>query len=1112
MVVENPDVLPYSYTNALVNVVLSFDSNAIKQFYEGLQEGELNKNIPGLFALDVNNYLLDFNVVIGQYDEEEGGFQYDITLAELPSASGDYFQARLFEHYQLTKKGSLDLRGHADAPTIAGDPDSLPTLYICWGYGRDAKTWSIVHKAFINSIDYKFPTTGDKILKVQLKDSLSFMFDALANNRSLFQVSEIYDTDVPIATNISNVISKFLCASVYKSFVVVDLGQDFNDYLAAEENRILDNQFIFGEAPSENITPANINEAANILKGSKEIVEKDLQTLNDKKTELEGQKESALNSGGNDTTSEDIAEINAELEQTNKYIVQKTDEKNAIDFQITSVTQGQNFAEKHTIELVRTDEDTPKDGGPSKPTLTIQVDQPTGQEPVDLDKFMKHRLKIHRYKMLFNRKPFAGWLTFQRTSNKGDSVGSQPQTTKSSPAPFVMSPGGDMTLNQNYAAEWDSPLQDRFNAMSWEESYSSPYRVYIPTGQGANTSSGWHISNLTEEGLGDSGEKGIGKADGLIVDESQSGDPSVSIVFTGGNMSSILKSAADAEIDLLGPAHNEYDRFIRNTYQVKQNITNTGSDGGTDYSSDLTADGNAAVRSGFYQLQTQTYYDTEIDIVDVPGGTRGEKTIVKKQRKVLVANQSAQDNFYAARAEAQVQAMKNSFKEKEDAVYVLKMRKPAGLSLREFFLGTNLVGGSPTTNGIRQRINGVLTDSAGTKNSDSKKDKLDLIQCNIDGEFITSKKILDSGLDSFVYFGVVDKFDRYANTKGEDARYLPGTPFRRVYSLACTSESIEKRENGVVDLTPLSKDLVFTYGRAAINPPSRSTTQYKIKQEPIIVDMDYQLYGWYFLSLFAKPSTHKTSVSFLEEAQVRPYTILARIVKSGGQSSFKDFFLKWLVPEGQAARDALEKRVNEFWTAIVSKDTAALDVANYNSEENAKVVKELEKDVSELAKNIIKLEGINEAERKAALDVVFNLSLGHVNQRQYSTYKGEEELAYTSEEVTFTPNYDIDNQISSDNDVTIDSLLARQAEQHSLISSNMHHLFITVPGIPEINTMSEFFGQNPRVVLAQVFNHRTGTTHWLSGEHRLIGIEHRINPRLGYTSRLHLISYSDMRK
>ena len=85
------------------------------------------------------------------------------------------------------------------------------------------------------------------------------------------------------------------------------------------------------------------------------------------------------------------------------------------------------------------------------------------------------------------------------------------------------------------------------------------------------------------------------------------------------------------------------------------------------------------------------------------------------------------------------------------------------------------------------------------------------------------------------------------------------------------------------------------------------------------------------------------------------------------------------------------------------------------------------------------------------------------------------------------------------------------AKRYASMSTMLHSITITVPGIPELDTLGELgFGQAPRDYKIQIYEHRDGFPHFLSGFYRLYGISHRIDVQGGYVTRLHLVNNSHL--
>ena len=215
-----PKALPHGKNDALPNVVMSFDVDKIKQFHDGLLVGTMNTDIEGLFPLVPKSHLLEFEMQMGEHgDSTRSGFEYNLVLSEV----NDEFQVRLLEHFAHTKKFG---GGLSTSHPEHGGIEKLASLYMAWGWGRDAKTWSSVHRGLINNINYEFNAFNDKILRIQMFDDISFFLDLPAAAESRLEVEDKYYGDQTIAWNISNIISKFLAGVFYDSFVIVDLDEN----------------------------------------------------------------------------------------------------------------------------------------------------------------------------------------------------------------------------------------------------------------------------------------------------------------------------------------------------------------------------------------------------------------------------------------------------------------------------------------------------------------------------------------------------------------------------------------------------------------------------------------------------------------------------------------------------------------------------------------------------------------------------------------------------------------------------------------------------------------------------------------------------------------------
>tara|TARA_R110000851_G_scaffold121883_3_gene250917 strand:+ start:1044 stop:4151 length:3108 start_codon:yes stop_codon:yes gene_type:complete len=1022
----NEITAPYKNNSALVNLMVTFSRTAAEDFYDGLKNGELRTHIPDIFELTPNNSLLRFEAKIGAYsDSVQSGFHYDLVLGNLPSSEGgDSFESRIFTHQLVTRKMNLNNDAGRD---VVG----MPTLYMCWGYGKTAETWSSVHQAFITDVEYDFTPKGDKVLKLHLKDSLTFELDALALRKSTSQVGVEVDFTKSIHWNLSNLISKFLSNSFSKSFVVVDLGQEMDTYLNKWEEGLKEQSFtaLLDESDLDN----NKYLSSSELDAAREKLADKNNELSEKiaAAETEINRLQKIKEGSTDDAL--INKSQVEIEKQERIINQARQQ-----IAENEKTRGKLNQEQHAGTHLNSSIQSGGVGIEGYPSPGIELEKKehsSGEEPINLIN-LSHEEKIERWQRIARNMLPNSNLMLERKMEPGDAIKEGANT----PPAFIYENDGKPVLNPEYsqsAAETQTPeVEETLTAANFAE---EPWTVYH---DGSNSPINWYwfIAGI-----------------GTII-----GDPDYTtnepINFKSKHAAYILAKASDTEIAKGfsdGPASNEYFRFLIARDKLKDQ-------GNTD------------------RQKARDEY--------------------KQEYNRQLAQQQVRER--AAKRDAVVA---------DKATYYLKLLKPQGTSLREYIFGKKGATGSKGYKGLLGDLQTMFTVSKGSPDKGPQGNLFDFIVTEINKESILDKEIIESGLDVLCYFGHVKGYGEIVQAKSEDEKkmdyYHEGTSFRKVYSLACTSSKIVTEEEGEVALEPESKDLVFTFGRKGVDIEFATGALTTIIQDPVIIDLKYNLYNEYYLSLMSTPLVGGSTAINQEKKVLSPYALLAKLGAhfGGDKGEIIEFILKWT---NQTDDPEVKKLYEIFLAEVINSDGEVL-----LTEANSVQIAQLNKDVDTLHVTISRADpsSPNAMAAREALALIYGLgrqSNDLKNKRWFGSSDNNHEFSTSDaeDELVFIPTYDEELYIDNDpeGEDAENALLRLHASQYAFVSTKSHSVIITVPGIPELSTITELFGPDGRKILLQIFNHRIGTHHWLSGKYNLWGMEHHISATKGYTTKLRL--------
>ena len=464
-----------------------------------------------------------------------------------------------------------------------------------------------------------------------------------------------------------------------------------------------------------------------------------------------------------------------------------------------------------------------------------------------------------------------------------------------------------------------------------------------------------------------------------------------------------------------------------------------------------------------------------------------------------------------AQQQARERAAKRDAVVADKVTYYLKLLKPQGTSLREYIFGKKGATGSKGYKGLLGDLQTMFTVSKGSPDKGPQGNLFDFIVTEINKESILDEEIIKSGLDVLCYFGHVKGYGEIVQAKSEDEKkmdyYHEGTSFRKVYSLACTSSKIVTEEEGEVALEPESKDLVFTFGRKGVDIEFATGALTTIIQDPVIIDLKYNLYNEYYLSLMSTPLVGGSTAINQEKKVLSPYALLAKLGAhfGGAQGEIIEFILKWT---NQTDDPEVRKLYEIFLAEVINSDGEVL-----LTEANSVQIAQLNKDVDTLHVTISRADpsSPNAMAAREALALIYGLgrqSNDLKNKRWFGSSDNSHKFSAgaAEDELVFIPTYDEELYIDNDpeGEDAENALLRLHASQYAFISTKSHSVIITVPGIPELSTITELFGPDGRKILLQIFNHRVGTHHWLSGKYNLWGMEHHISATKGYTTKLRL--------
>tara|TARA_R110000824_G_scaffold190564_1_gene372131 strand:+ start:482 stop:3688 length:3207 start_codon:yes stop_codon:yes gene_type:complete len=1057
----NEITAPYKNNSALVNVMITFSREAAFKFYDGLKNGELKTDIPDIFELTPNNSLLRFEAKIGAHsDSGESGFHYDLVLGNLPTTdSGDAFESRLFQHYAITRRSFLRLY---EDNVLKGDMETLPSIYLCWGYGTDAETWSTVHKGLITDIEYDFTPNGDKVLKVHMKDSLSLEMDALALRKSASQVSVEVDFGKSIHWNLSNLLSKFLSNAFTKSYVVVNLGEAMETYLTNWEDTMKSQSYssLLAELDTDDSGAIDTDkERAAVIERLKDLKSEHLSTASRATIERDEMIEKQRNLPSTAEFDTRRLELERGIDEKNKIINEALYQAEIIDRNLEDMFQKSNQNQDTITNTSQNPEYTglPILNRPNKVTVE-KPEHSSGIEPINL-KNLYHPEQIERFQritqnllpnanLLFERGVLESRLPLTSQNNQSYHTGNAiAQDHPTGPSKFIHEEGGKMTPNPNYVKESEPDLPSDTGGDNSENAFNSlPHKFYFE-------SAGIRLENVYD------GEKGIGHLKGAtLVEVSHLGF----ITFKNISAEKPLSVAKIFENNIDGPAANAYYRYLLMRKDHENNL--------------------------YKYMDRSTLAQTEND----------------KKHELETRRQ----------AEAQKAAEGKTKDDTRKVVYFLKLHKPRGVSLREYIFGTRGDTGKRGSKGLIGDMQTMYT-ATNPNTVDAEDNEFNFIGLEISKDNVVPEKIVESGLTNLCYFGDTAGYSKLITNAdtAKDKYFHPNTSYRKVYSLACTSNSIGLNEEGAVSLTPVSKDLVFTFGRKGVDIQFDEGALTSIVQDPVILDLKYNLNGQYYLSLFSTPVKGVSTV--LHEPGTVPSSsyLLSKLGSTfaGDKDKIIKFLLDWTSQTG-------EKQAEDWYKGFlgqVMSPAGEIIADEYGVATNAHKIEQFQKDTDTIAAEISRVvTGDQFSDRiSEGLGIVFGLSRqpdSLKNKRWFATADNSFEFndAGASFEHVLIPTSNeelyIDGDPTSDDDEN--SLLRMQAAHFARISTMIHSLTITIPGLPELSTITELMGENGRRILVQVYNHRTGTHHWLSGKYGLYGITHNISASKGYTTQLRLFN------
>ena len=1050
-------VPPYKNNSALVNVMLTFSKEAAIKFYDGLKNGILRTDIPEILELSPNNSLLRFEAKIGAYsDNANSGFNYDIVLANLPSSdSGDRFEARLFQHFILTRRANFKLFNDGDTQSVVGDVGSMPTIYLCWGYGTDATTWSSVHRGLINDIEYDFTPKGDKVLKLHLKDSLSFEFDALAIRKASTQVAVEVDFSKSIHYNLSNLLSTFFSNSFSRSYAVVDLGKEIEEYLDNWEASMKD------ESYSTLLGDLDENDSGTIETDTERAAA--IEALYIRKNEMssiainasmdKGQLESERRAMGRDMETQ-ILEKTQQIEIKDKIIMESLEQVRIIQNELDQMLEiNASFGETYAEPGLPTFTAASQEIEAARKAAFEKKEHKSGLPPVNIDN-QSHQDGIERYQRItqnllpnsnlyLERGVLESKLNISAKDQQDYQIKQgQKKQPVMGPKPFSYNTKGQLFENPEYAAQLEPNLQSSTGEDSSRDAFNSlPHKVHY-------NSAGLPLDFFTTpDGVG----KGYLKGATIVSMNSDY------VEFKGIEAQPVLKEMANLEGES-GPANDAYWRYIMMLEEHTKQHPET---------RDFTKDAFDAVQ----------------------------------QQKMVVAQRAAQGK-----------ALNEGTRK---IVYRLKLHKPRGVSLREYIFGIPGATGKKGSKGLVGDMQTLFT-VANPNSNNPQGNAIEFITAEISKDTIVPDSIVNSGLNTLCYFGTIKGYaDIMQDKTGEkNTWYHPKSSFRKVHSLACTSENIRLNQEGAVSMTPTSKDLVFTFGRKGVDIHFDKGVLTSIKQDPIITDIKYNLFGSYYLSLFTTPVMGASTANNQPGVVPSTYKVLSKLAGtfSGDRDKITTFLLDWTnQKDNPKAKEYYEK-----FLSIVMDTEGDINADAFNAPANALYVQTLQKDKFAIAEEISRVvKGDQFSDRlKEGLAIVFGLTIqprNLKNKRWFSTGGSSfsDEAAIFEQVLTPTSNqqFYIDGDDTGADDEN--ALMRMQAEHYAKISTLLHSLTITIPGMPELSTITEMFGIDPRQILIQIYNHRTGTHHWLSGKYGLVGMEHHISVNKGYTTKLRLVNSFD---
>lgn len=1154
-----PKATPHGQNDALPNVVMSFDKATMGQFYASLKEGRMNTELPGLFPLSPKSHLLEFEMQMGEHgDSSRSGFEYNIVLSEV----NDEFQVRMLEHFAHTKKFSGNILGGS---TEYGGAEKLASLYIAWGWGRDAKTWSSVHRGLINNINYEFNAFSDKVLRIQLFDDISFFLDLPAATESRLEVEEPYISTKSIGWNFSNIISKFLAGVFYDSFVVVDFDDNAVKALedAAEKHSnaeytytysptwyrnntigigMFDPELVVGDETQMDMEQM-FKDTANQGKSHEDILTEKAAEIREAADSLDREADAekdrrenfSKNWSGQDVTrsvnqEEDRREKAAEMReyaavldavqsaQGSTVPPQSTNEVNAHLAEVFSSevkafgikTVVDNF--EHIDYSFRGKQDitdelfklTELDDVPAAPAGVAVVDNDTRISD-DLPNWDTY------YWLYFYPEMLVG---VEENSSMTHRLGAWSNTLL------------DMAMDENQL-EIGQKANIQNNITNW----MNPASVFFKPNGHNITHRSWNYEMRID---GESPPERLGwrtVTDGSPIYSAHFDNPcattdGIKVIGTVGNM---LQAAAEKEsaADIIdGPAAREFRRWFANEEVLRD-----------EYEEDVQNEATAIASDNPYiELLFGKDYQGDGFFQDFYGqGDYGMFGIMSENGK---ARQNAAGFFYNERNANSLSPQELTDKLRKDAVlgsldevsngeYNIRFHCPAGKTIREIMFG----GSSKTEHsGLLEQLSEFFS---GETNQ------------NADMEFFTlpmtsplvPKAAKSTNAKTFVFFGSKSKAAKYSAVDDEalDALYHKDSSYRRIYSLKCTTAYAGSRNQGaVIDDLPEHKTAVFTFGRPGretlvdedahvATPVSDPLTDFAmVKQEPTIIDIDYDLKGYFLLSLLQSAELHKNKSDFIAGDPNRTFrSILTRLAvqDSSDPGKILDTLTEFQGGGGMLGDRSFRKRWAEFFGAVGNGGDVDTEYSNFrDSGKGAGKLADLGEDLKTLFERVRVTGGDGNASDadpsyESIFDLIFGLKLGVDNTRFIGT--DNPDLGQGSEVIKMpmlVHNFSVEGGgLARDGAKVQDMLKIAIAKRYAKMSTMLHSITITVPGVPELDTLGELgFGQAPRDYKIQIFEHRDGFPHFLSGMYRLFGISHRIDVQGGYVTRLHLVNNSHL--